>query len=293
MSLFKSLDNLHDEEEPVLNTNASFSVLHYSLNSLIENIKNGTFSDIKIKTLIKYNINDLLDYSNVEKADTREDIQNLWTCKKFLELFISVFQTDEAFSNKVMLNYKRELNRLCFDYLFLNQDKEQEITNCYITIAKMINIQDIIPLTTMMPKDFAWQICVCRYSSFNAAKCVHNLDYAIISSGIDFSLKDIIYIYSRFYSDDYSNLFSFAMIDCYTPETDIGKKLYDRITITLLTILNSMTSLDIEIVLRRYTNLLLFSDIKTYRCNVRGLSEDYSRINSVVKLLEEKEVFVP
>lgn len=293
MSLFKSLDDLHDEESILLDTNASFSVMHYSINSLIENIKNGTFSDIKIKTLIKYNINDLLDYSNFEKVDTREDIQNIWTCRKFLDLFIAVFQTDEEFANKVLSSYKREINKLTFDYLFLNNNKEQEIASCYITIAKMINIKDVIPLTTIMPRDFAWQLCVCRYSSFSAEKCVHNLNFAIVSSGIDFSLKDIIYIFSRFYSEDFSGLFCSSMIDCYEASTDLGKKLYDRITIALITILNSMTSVDIELVLKRYSNLLLFTQIKDVRYNIRGLSGDYSRINSVVELLEEKDIFVP
>ena len=294
MSLFNSLDNLHDEdEEPVLFTNATFSVLHYSINSLIENIRKGTFSDIKIKTLIKYNINDLLDYSNFEKADTREDIQNIWTCKKFLDLFINVFQTDEEFSNIIVKNYKREINKLTFDYLFLNKDRDPDIASCYITIAKMVDIQDIIPLTTIMPKDFAWQLCVCRYSSFSAEKCAHNLNFTIVSSGIDFSLKDIIYIYSRFYSEDFSTLFCSTMLDCYEASTDTGKKLYDRITIAILTILNSMVSTEIALVLKRYANLISFSNITEYRCNIRGLSEDYSRVNSVVEILEMQGIAVP
>ncbi len=127
----------------------------------------------------------------------------------------------------------------------------------------------------------------------NVDQCVHNLNFAIVYSDIDISLNNIIYIYSRFYADDFSTLFCSSMIDCFDPNTDMAKRLYNRITLALLNILNSMTSSDIELVLRRYSNYLSLSQINTIRYQIRGLSEDYSRINKVVDFLESKDVYVP
>ena len=293
MSLFDSLDDLHDEEEPELDINVSLPVMHYDLESLFKNIENGSFSNIKIESVIKCNIRNLLDYTNFEKADTRKHIQSIWTSKRFLNSFIAVMSSDITFTDNIISTYKREVNKLIFDYVFINKEKSPEIESLYIIIAKMVNVKDIIPLTTILPRDLAWQLCVCKYSSFKLDLCVHNLNFAIINSELDINIKNIIYIYSRFYADDFTTLFCATMVDVYEPTTDNGKKLNDRITVAILSILNSMTSVDIELVLTRYANYLTFNKESTIRYQIRGLSGAYSRINNVLKSLEEQGIYVP
>lgn len=294
MSLFESLDDLHDEN-PVLDINVSFSVLQYDLETLVKNIENGSFSDIKIQSIIKYNLKDILDYTNFEKVDTRKLMQDLWTSKRFLNAFLAVFSSDNVIANTIILVYRKELNKLIFDYVFINTDKDPDIESLYTMIAKLLNAKDIIPLTTILPRNLAWQLCVCRYSSFKIDLCVHNLNFAIINSDIDISVKNIIYVYSRFYADDFSTLFCATMIDVYgdEPKSDNAKRLNDRITVAILSILNSMTSMDIELVLTRYANYLSFGKYENRRCQIRGLSEDYARINKVVYSLENKGICVP
>ncbi len=164
MSIFSSLDNLHDEDEPVLEsgTNIAFSIIKYDLETMVKNINDGTFSNIKIQSLIKFNIRDILDYSNFEKADTRKYIQELWISKRFLNSFITLFNSDPDFNDTVITSYRKELNKLIFDYVFTNNNKEPEIESLYIMIAKYINAKDIIPLTSVLPRDFSWQICLFR-----------------------------------------------------------------------------------------------------------------------------------
>lgn len=292
MSLFESLDDLHDENN-TLDINVSLPVMQYDLESLYKNIENGSFSDFKIQSVIKCNLSNLLDYNNFEKVDSRKFMQGLWTSKRFLNAFLAIISSDMTTMDIILTSYRRELNKLIFDYVFINTTKDPEIESLYIMLAKIINAKDIIPLTTILPRDLSWQLCVCKYSSFKLDLCVHNLNFAIINSDLDISIKNIIYIYSRFYADDFTTLFCASMIDIYDPESDMAKKLNDRITIALLSILNSMTSVDIELTLTRYANYLSFNKEAVLRCQIRGLSEDYSRINKIVDSLGNQGIYVP
>ena len=295
--LFESIQNKKDEELPELRTNACFTVVGYSIDSLLENIKNASFSERKIQSLLKININDLLDFDRFECIGTVEQMRELWQNQVFLKCFLDLATNDQAFNNTINRGYKNEINKLIFDYVFSAELKEKDpkIKDLYIAIAKAVNAREIIPFTTIMPMDLAWAICVYRYSDLNESVCAANLNQAIVYSGVELSIKDIIYVYSRFYLENFGQLFCTTMT-VVTPVIDnnpLHMKMNDRITWAILYILDSMTSADIRKVLERYHGYLSIYKISDVRFNITGLSEDFARINRVVERLRDEGLFLP
>ena len=293
MSFFKSLDNL-EEDLSQLDTNVTFTVVDYSYDKLLENIRSGSFSPNKIQSLIKFSIRDLLDYSNFEKLETRSLFQSLWTEPKFLIQFYGLLNKDTATLELVITMYKYEINKLIYDYLSLPIDsKNTEVASLYSNIASIVNAKDIIPLTSIMTPDSAKILVVSRYSHLVAEECVKNFNSTIVLSDADFSLKDIIYIYSRFYADDFSQLFCTTMTYSIDPVTDTGKKVNDRISFALLYILESMTSGDIDRTLMRYNGFLTLYPTSYIRFSLRGLSKDFERVSNRVEYLANEGILIP
>jgi hypothetical protein len=294
MSFFKSLDNL-EEDLSQLDTNVTFTIVDYSYDKLLGDIRSGRFSPNKIQSLIKFSIRDLLDYSNFEKVETRSLFQALWTEPKFLLQLYSLLNKDTATLELIISMYKYEINKLIYDYLSLAVDtKDNEVTSIYSNIASIVNAKDIIPLTSIMPPDSAKLLVVSRYSSLIAEECVKNFNSTIVFSNADFSLKDIIYIYSRFYADDFSQLFCTTMTYEIEPTTDNGKRLNDRISFALLYILESMTSGDIDRTLMRYNGFLtLYYPTLYIRFSLRGLSKDFERVSDRVEYLCNEGIIIP
>lgn len=292
--LFESIHNRKDED---LRTNACFTVVGYTLDSLLENIKNASFSDRKIQSLIKVNINDMLDFDRFENIGTIEQMRELWQNAVFLKNFLDLVSNDQGFNNTINRGYKNEINKLIFDYVFSSElkNKDAKIQDLYIAIAKAVNAREIIPFTAIMPFDLAWAITVYRYSDLNESRCAANLNQAIVYSGVELSIKDIIYIYSRFYLENFGQLFCTTMT-VVTPVIDdnpLQKMMNDRISWAILYILDSMTSLDIRRVLERYNGYLSIYSITDVRLNITGLSEDFARINRVVEAMRNEGIFIP
>ena len=278
-----------DEKLSDLITNINFPVANYSLDTLLKNIIDGTFSTEKVKSLIRFDIDDFLNYDKFEQPESRKQMQELWTNKFFLNCFLKCLIEDNGFVD-IMSGYKKEINVIIFDYVFAENDmtKDSEVRDLFIQIAKAVNIKDIIPLLTIMNPDLAWQIAVCRYSSLSETKCVQKLNDAIIFSGADFSIEDIIYIYSRFYPENFKDLFKVTITQTFDVGslTDLQMKLNDRISWAILYILNSMTSMDIYRVLTEYDSYYESCNscgIEIHvRFRLRTLSEEFSRIKAVL-----------
>lgn len=282
-----------NEEERLsdLTTNISFPVASYSIDTLLKNIIDGTFSVEKVKSLIRFDIDDFLNYDSFERPESRRQMQDLWTNKFFLNCFLKCLTEDNGFVD-IMNGYKHEINKIIFDYVFVSEDtsiiKDSEINDLFIQIAKAVNIKEIIPLLTIMNPELAWQIVVCRYSDLNESECIRKLNEAIISSGMDFSIEDIIYIYSRFYPENFRTLFKVTMCQIFDTSNfdDLQLKLNDRISWSMLYILNTLTSADILTVIMEYKCYLeAFGQIDMQhntRFDIQNIPDDFSRIRKIV-----------
>ena len=132
MGFFKSLENLKDTEPKF--SAVRFSTIEYNYDTILENIKNGTFSNAKIEEMIVANSDVYLNYDNFTNKATRKVFQLLWTEPRFLRNFLSVLTKHpehERVLKHVKQCYKITINRIAYDYYASSKDKDTEVCDVY------------------------------------------------------------------------------------------------------------------------------------------------------------------
>lgn len=298
MGFFESLDIIQPEIEnaPI---GATFSTIEYTFDSFLNKLNDGTISDNKIQSNILYSYNIYLDYDNFKNPKTRLIFQSLWTNIRFLKNFLHVLKTNDNIVNSLKKYNITAINTITYDYYCItnNEQKDSEVLALLLDISMLLSMKYIIPLCTIMETNSALFITVAKFSSFDQDKCVRRLNEFIINLGYDFSIKDIIYIYSIFYNEGFAILFNYTMIcddNHQILDNPLSRKNYDNISLAILNILNSMTSMEIYKVLKQYGSYItLMNKIASVRFSMKTLSNDYSRVLSIVEQLSDEGVFLP
>lgn len=294
MNFFESLDSMDNtiESAPI---GLKISTIEYSFDSFLQKISDGVLSDVVIQNNIRQGLSQYLNYDNFKNPGTSKQFIGLWTNKRFLSNLLEILNTDKSVLSKVRSLYTRTINVITYDYYAEQFNKESsvnwdsEVCNLLISISTTVNYNYILPMTTIIPPNNAVFIAMSRFSSFDNTIAIKRFNDMIIGSGIDLSIKDIIYIYSIFFSEKFSSLFNITMTTVTKSFADTNqKKIYDNISLAMIYIVNSIPSTEIETVLKKYSLYISFLDKKCSRFSFRNLSEEFSRINIVVnKLLEE------
>lgn len=288
MGLFQSLDSIeHIESTPI---GVSFTTIEYTNISFLENIKNGKLSDIKIRDVIKYG--NYLDYDNFNNAKTRAIFQELWTNIRFINNVLTLLNIDENFLNMARKIYCTSINKIVYDYYSdTSIEKDSDVLDTLLRIAYIVNYKYILRLSSMVGDKTASFICLGRFSSFDKRKCVERLNSFIINLGYDFSVNDIIKIYSIFYLDSFTEVFINTMFD--TNQESINNQ-YDNISLALLYILEDMNSGEISKVLRAYSsNIMLLNLDKKLRFSMKNIGEEFIKIKNVISDLEFRGYNIP
>jgi hypothetical protein len=162
-------------------------------------------------------------------------------------------------------------------------------------IVEEINIREILPLTTIMDKQSALFIVMSRYSSFDLEDCVKRVNEFIIRLGYDFTTEQIIYIYSKLYSDGFGQPFNYIMTQYYSYEngelSNFEYTIYNRINTALLIILNSMPTNEIEKVLNGYSNYITLHPEKHVRFKLKEkVTTDHNRLKKVLLTYLESDI---
>lgn len=295
MSFFQSLDSIEDniESTPI---GVTFTTIEYTNNSFLENIKNGKLSDIKIRDTIKYG--NYLDYDNFNNTKTRVIFQELWTNLRFINNVLTLLNTNENFLDMARKIYCTSINKIVYDYYTteMEGEKDSEVLDTLLRIAYTVNYKYILKLTPLVGDNTASFICLGRYSSFDKRKCVERLNSFIINLGYDFSIEDIIKIYSIFYLDSFTEVFINTMFDTdkLIVMEENNKKTYDNISLALLYILEDMNSGEISKVLRSYSsNIMLLNLDKKYRFSMKTIGQEFIKINNVISDLEFRGYNIP
>ena len=131
-------------------------------------------------------------------------------------------------------------------------------------------------------------MALCRYSSFKEKKNIERVNYVIIkTAGI--TEQNIIDIYALFFKTEVSKLFETIMLDVWTNfnnEDEVEN--YGLISLSIMDILESMPSQNIQYVLTSYSGTLTLQRIKSVRFSMYSNSKsDYPRVYSVIEELEK------
>ena len=288
--LFKSLENIKEDTLANTPTNICFSTEEYNYSTFLKKIQEGRISESELEYEIGNHISKYCDYDGFKKPETRKIFQSLWTNQKFLDMFLKIVSEHNDIANYIKKYYNISLCKITYDYyveIGSNIDNDP-ITKTLISIIQRINNANILPLTTFIKKIDATFIVLAKYSSFNQEECVERVNEFIIRLGYDFSVKQIIDIYSYLYSSEsFTPIFNISMTQLYDLDNlnILEKSIYYRMNSALLTIVNSMTSKDIYKLLNSYA---IYKSLynKESRFNILDHIEDYDRIKPIISQLQ-------
>lgn len=288
---FESLKNIPKEQHEFA-TPPKFSTLQYRYETLIERIENGTMNNDQLKMDIINNYRDYCNYDNFHDAN-RKSFQKLWTNKRFLNGFLnalSVIQADIVNNSY----YRTSICKIAYDYYCKigKNNQDDEVFKLLQRIANTINKREVLVLSAFMHEQSASFIMMANYSSFNQSTNIIRLNEYIIKLGYEFTVQNIIDIYSELYRENFSALFNTTMTqivpygDSYT--RNHRKTLIERQNTALLTILEKgMPSYEIKNVLKAYFDYCESHPMRTTifaRFDINAISEkDFPRVYKILK----------
>lgn len=279
---FKQAD-INISNNPSINTNL--------LDTIINNGTLNNYSDEQLFTLLSSNLRGFL-LNIFERKDQR--YIKMIISDRFLRVLIQVVNNIEIdYMNKIYLN------KLCYDYLTLDDNSKNAIISDLIYyLAKITNKKHIPILIGLgIPEKIACYIVLSRYSTNDEFINVKRMNFVIMTANIHFTEQMIVDVYQNLF-DRVSQLFEATMLDVpdtteewYTDEID---ERYSLITLAVLDILNSLPSDAVRRVLDDYVNVYYTSySGRETRCDLRCLSTDYERIRNIVEGMSSQGIRVP
>lgn len=261
------------------------------LDTIIDNGTLNNYSDEELYALLSNNLRGLL-LNIFERKDHR--YIKMIISDRFLRVLIQVVANIEVdYMNKIYLN------KLCYDYLTLDDDSKNNIISDLIYhLAKITNKKHIpILIGAGITEKIACYIVLSRFSTNNEFINIKRMNFVILTASINFTEQMIVDVYQNLF-ERVSQLFEATMLDVidtneewYTDEID---ERYSLIILAVLDILNSLPSDAIRRVLQDYVKVYNTSYIGSEtRCDLRCLSADYERIRNIVEDMNSNGIIVP
>ena len=193
------------------------------------------------------------------------------------------------------------INKLAFSYQYytganeatqmLLVDVTREVNRPYIQMLQSIGLTE----------DHSAYLVMCRFSSTDEMVNVNRLNYMIYCIGREIMTEQqIVWVYEKLF-DQMRYLFAASMLE--TKETMVPPKghreedfyeTFSTASLALLTIVNNMTSADIDLLVRIFLDHWTSAGRPMTRFSLRALSGDFGRLRTVVETLSEKQrLYIP
>lgn len=290
MKINLGLERFFEKKEPInmvdINIANDPNMNKGLLDMIIDNGTINNYSDQELYDLLSNNLRGLL-LNIFERKDQR--YIKMIISDRFLKILIQVV-------NNIEIDYMNMiyLNKLCYDYLTLDDNSKNSIINDLIYHLAKITNKKYIPILIGLgiPEKISCYIVLSRFSTNNEFVNVERMNFVIMTSNIEFTEQMIVDVYQNLF-DRVTQLFEATMLDVlntneewYTEEID---ERYSLITLAVLDILNSLPSDAIRRVLNDYRIVYYTSYAgNETRCDLRCLSGDYERIRVIVEDMNSK-----
>lgn len=230
--------------------------------------------------------------------------------------FIAVLQQVLTLLKDIDSDTRRYCNTIAYDYITMFSDYKDEehtvVADMLMKLSQIVNRDIIRRLTVVgLNEEIAGYIALSRYSSNNESTNIMRVNFILCKNVQSYynlhydtdtlnAEQLIVNIFQELY-DHLSILFESTMFDVYDMEadwmTDSMMDMYGIISMAILDIMDTMPLQLIETVLRGYAIDYLSIKEKKGSCptrfSMRSLSEDFSRINTVVEELRSQGVYIP
>lgn len=293
MSLFPSL-HVEDKSFDKLNQLQQGSLFHsieYELSDIVKKIKNiDNLNETEIKQIIIRQHSMILNYDLfLMSNETRQNAQSLFQSEKFLKCFLDVVRLLSLSSHEKIC-----INKLAYDYYINPNGCESRICDLLYQLTTEVNGKEVIVLSGILGLRDAQILSMIRNSTFNIEKAVHRVNTFLVKCNNDLSVTAITSIYCHLF-ERFTDVFIYTMMES---EPDgmlpLMKKKYDNISISILEMMNSLSSVDIRKVLYDYGYILSMVKVNTKIRFALRTAKRYNRIISVVESIEiQDNLYIP
>lgn len=276
------------------------------LTQSIDNIPN--MDDVELRKFISEYFNSILNNIFFDINESNQYIK-YFTDVRFLDAFTDVLDNMLRYNNRIDRNNILKLNAICYDYIRLDDQKNNLILNKMLKLASIIN-RPMLPrlLGLGLSDNVANMILISRYSSIDISKCVRRVNFIIINQPKEIMNQSTIeQIFRIIYNtmNEWHIIFQYIMLDVLAYYDKNNPNTY-WITKDVQEV-DSMLSLAALDILEQSPTAIIVNTIRNYaggytmahpnspiRFSLRRLSNDYQRINSVVNMLVFNEgIYVP
>ena len=193
------------------------------------------------------------------------------------------------------------INKLTYSYQYYSGATDN-IQNLLMDVSRVVNAPYIRLLQSInLSEEHSAYLAMARFSSDDEMVNSNRLNYAIYCIGHEIMTEQqIIWIYEKLF-DQIRYLFTATMLETkdamQPPDGHDEEDFYETfstVNLAILTIINNMTSADIDRLIRIYLDKWVASGSPRVRFSLRALSSDFGRIRTIVETLNEKyNIYIP
>ena len=280
--LFPSIGTNDDLNKPV--NRSLFNTIEYELGGILEKIKNiNNYNDKEIKEIIIRQHAMILNYENfLASKSSRECALSLFTNKNFLRCFLDVIRILEINDHEKIC-----INKLAYDYYIL-PNKDIEVSDLLFQLTTEVNGKEVIILSGILGRTDAQILSMIRNSSFDEVKVVYRVNSFLKKYNVvDLSLQQMVSIYCCLFQR-VTTLFVETMLESKPKDLlDYESINFDKISIAVIEIVNSMPSSEIKYVIKSYAYAL--SKINN-NIEVRFAIRKLNKYERIIKIIDEVEL---
>lgn len=281
-NLFPSIGGKEKElDKPVQHL---FHTIEYELEGIVNKIKNiNSFDQREIKDIIIRQHSMILNYDNFLSSNSKRELAlSLFTDRKFLSCFLDVIRLLELTNHEKIC-----MNKIAYDYYRLDI-KDEEISTLLYQLTTEVNSKEVLALSGIIGIADARILAMIRNSSFKEEKVVHRINAFLVKyNKVELSLVQIVNIYCYLFNR-ITALFVQTMME---PKPSnllpYEEKNFDKISIAMLELLNSMPSGQIKLVLQSYAHTLSLIQVNT---TVRFAIKTAVQYDRIIRLVKEVEI---
>ena len=272
----------------------------------------NNMNDSELRAFVQNSFRSILNNIFFGNAESRDYI-NCFTNVRFLDAFIDVVQRFIQQGNYFDRDNIAKINNICYDYItFNNENKNSAVVNRMYMLANIINAPYIPRLLGLgLNSNLVNLLLIARWSNLNPKVCVRRVNFILIGQPKSVMTQEtIVKIMTILYELDrdqrnFIKIFPHIMMDVLGDYDDADPRTHwitDEIqevdsilSLAVLDILNEFTNDSIRHILVNYTESYNLVHVnKPIRFSMRRLSDDYQKINDVVRNLNDYEgIIVP
>lgn len=287
------INKLRSEADDPLNqiVKSPIKTIEYTIEEVAARIDSiDMLDDNEIKKIIERQHEIFLNYKLfISQPEKRRILLKLFSNLKFLKIFNSVVGALQLSNEEIIC-----ANKICYDY-YISLVRDKDVVCELLLMSSIINFDLSIKLSAMLGVDNAKALAMIYNSTFRLEKRVHRVHYFLINyTFTELTTQDIVNILCILFDKDFTKVFISMMLECKLPSYNNEQvKRFDDISSAVISILDSLSTKDIQMLLLDYANFLRINNIQYVRFSMKTLVNKERIIGCINQVEFSSNLLIP